>query len=84
MDAISPAIVATGTPKEVDEFLVDALWKTRFGILPTSLVVEWAALLHQRGEEFASHASTCHYWLYDRLGAFPHLGPPRGAKQAIP
>jgi hypothetical protein len=70
-----PAVLQTGTPAEVDEYLVGALWQDHLPSLIPAVVSGWATLLHRRGLEFASHASACHYWLYEKLSGEPEELP---------
>lgn len=63
-----PDILRTGTPREVDVFLSDVLGDDSNDLTVTH-VMEWTRILHSRGRAFLSHASACHYWLYERLGS---------------
>ena len=62
-----PAALVSGTPIEADRFLVAALWTGEVSPPTISAVAEWAITLHRRGDEFASHASACHYWLFEQM-----------------
>ena len=64
---VPPPVLQTGNPKEVDDYLVGALWQRRAPEITLAAVSLWATLLRRRGTEFASHASACHYWLYEKL-----------------
>src|SRR5258705_13998201 len=60
-----PAILLKGTSKEADRFIVAALWENTGAPVPVAYVANWARILQLRGDEFASHASACHYWLFE-------------------
>ncbi|CAB3758511.1 hypothetical protein [Paraburkholderia humisilvae] len=81
-----PAVIATGTPKEVDAFLLACLCHEEFPQPSVADVYEWIACLTERHGEFHSHISTCHYWLYfqhaKRAGISPdgQAFPPRPDK----
>jgi len=62
-----PAVLQIGDAERVDDYLVRALWKAEVPGLTPAVVSCWAALLRARGTEFSSHASACHYWLFERL-----------------
>lgn len=63
---MAPSALTTGSPYEADKFLVTCLWKAgEEDSVPHDTVMYWAMLLRRRGEEFASHASVCQYWLYE-------------------
>ncbi|CAB3805450.1 hypothetical protein LMG28138_05668 [Pararobbsia alpina] len=61
-----PAIIISGTPAEADRFLVAALWTGEEPVPTISAVTEWTNILHMRGDDFASHASACLYWLFEQ------------------
>ena len=64
--ALDPEELLTGTPREGDAFLMNALWKSPTDAPPAEWVVHWRDLLRERGEDFASHVSACQYWLYEQ------------------
>ncbi|WP_234774794.1 hypothetical protein [Paraburkholderia tropica] len=64
-----------GSPAEADRFLVTYLWGDTECQLSPGLVMHWVWLLHGRGEDFASHAAACHYWLYEHYQGYDHKGP---------
>lgn len=66
-DAAVPDVLQTGSPRDVDEFLIEALWTDPIHPLALASVSTWATLLRGRGVAFASHSSACHYWLYEKL-----------------
>jgi hypothetical protein len=68
--ALEPAEVLSGSPVEADQFLVAALWNTAPGTLPADHVRHWADVLRGRGDDFASHAAACQYWLYERPAGY--------------
>ncbi|GAB7522518.1 hypothetical protein [Paraburkholderia sp. 2C] len=35
--------------------------------------MEWVTVLRERGDDFASHAAACSYWLYEHAADFPEL-----------
>ncbi|MFM0224156.1 hypothetical protein [Paraburkholderia dipogonis] len=62
--AIALSVVITeGTPAEVDSFLLAALWTGKGRAPSVQQVIEWKRFLQQRGDDFASHAIACFYWL---------------------
>ena len=82
---LDPEELLTGTPGEADAFLMSALWKSPAGALPAEWVVHWRDLLGERGEDFASHAATCQYWLYERQLDRARVTPtrPRGSRKTV-
>ena len=58
-----PAVIASGTPAEVDNYLTSALWPADGATLAFTDVVAWRQFLHTRGDDFASHVIACYYWL---------------------
>jgi hypothetical protein len=75
-DAVMPPVVLqSGSPEAVDAYLVDALWHEGPSTLSAATVSYWATLLRRRGIDFVSHASACHYWLYEELSGKPHEQP---------
>ncbi|MCP3711663.1 hypothetical protein M3I54_32730 [Paraburkholderia sp. CNPSo 3274] len=60
-----PPVLVNGSPSEADRFLVAVLFGDHEDSLPVQYVLTWVKLLHARGDDFASHAATCHYWLYE-------------------
>jgi hypothetical protein len=61
------AIIVAGTPAEIDRYLVATLWTGEEPAPTIRTVTEWADLLRRRGDDFASHASACHYWLFEQM-----------------
>jgi len=69
MSARIPAVIATGTPLEVDRYLVAALWVAE-GCRPSlSDVADWLECLQRRREEFMPHESAC--WLCEHRAGYP-------------
>jgi hypothetical protein len=62
-----PAIIISGSPIEVDRYLVVTLWTGEEPKPSVRTVTEWVNILHERGDDFASHASACHYWLFEQM-----------------
>jgi hypothetical protein len=79
---LEPSALIVGTPEEADHFLVSALWGPSEGMLPIGSVMHWARLLHDRGDDFASHAAACHYWLYEHYKGYKHDAPESSAAHA--
>jgi hypothetical protein len=81
-----PAVIASGTPKEVDAFLLSCLRDRESPQPSVADMYEWIACLTERHGEFHSHISACHYWLYfqhaTRGGRTPdgQAYPPRPGK----
>jgi hypothetical protein len=61
-----PPVIRTGSPGAVDRYLRSALWRAGGNSLPLLDVIEWTNVLRVRGDDFASHVSACHFWLYER------------------
>ncbi|GAB2920853.1 hypothetical protein GCM10027093_69520 [Paraburkholderia jirisanensis] len=78
--ALNPEELLTGTPRQADAFLMNALWKSTAGALPVEWVVHWRDLLRGRGDEFASHMAACQYWLYARQLDRVRVTPTRPGK----
>ncbi len=70
-----PLALKCGSAAEADQFLMAHLWGASECLLPPGTVMHWAKLLHGRGDEFASHAAACHYWLYEHYKGYDHNGP---------
>lgn len=70
-----PLALKSGTALDADRFLMTYLWGASERLLPPRIVMRWAALMHERGEDFASHAAACHYWLYEHYQGYDHKGP---------
>ncbi len=62
-----PAVIISGSPGEADRFIVAALWTGEEPTPTINAVTKWASVLRERGVEFASHASACHYWLSEQM-----------------
>ncbi|WP_028207332.1 hypothetical protein [Paraburkholderia nodosa] len=62
---IEPRVLVSGSPGEADRFLVAVLFGTRENLIPVEYVLNWMKLFHERGDDFASRAATCQYWLYE-------------------
>ncbi|WP_148654675.1 hypothetical protein [Paraburkholderia caribensis] len=73
VDVDVPSVIASGSPYDVDQFLVSTLWGPCGDTLPPLVVLGWVRTLRERGEAFASHYSTCHYWLYEHTRHLPAL-----------
>lgn len=67
---MAPAVLLVGAVQEADRFLVEALFGAQEQSVPVQCVLNWARLLHLRGDDFASHAVTCHYWLYEHCPGY--------------
>ena len=67
---IEPAVLVTGSPRQADLFLPEVLFGAHENSIPVPYVLHWVKLLHARGDDFASHAATCHYWLYEHLRGY--------------
>jgi hypothetical protein len=65
-----PTEIVSGGPAEADRFLVAALWSSEPGTVPVEHVRHWADLLRRRGDDFASHAAACQYWLYEHPAGY--------------
>ncbi|RQM46509.1 hypothetical protein EHZ19_18495 [Paraburkholderia bannensis] len=70
-----PLALKSGSPLVADRFLMTYLWGASECLLPPGTVMHWAVLLHERGDDFASHAAACHYWLYEHYQGYDHNGP---------
>ncbi|MEX3921111.1 hypothetical protein AB4Y43_33685 [Paraburkholderia sp. BR10872] len=70
-----PAVLVSGAPDAADHFLVSVLWGEQEDALPVAYVMNWARLLHERGDDFSSHAAACHYWLFEHYRGDRHQGP---------
>lgn len=60
-----PSVLLNGSPDEADHYLVAVLFGAHENSVPVQYELSWVKLLHARGDDFASHAATCHYWLYE-------------------
>jgi hypothetical protein len=58
---IAPAVLLGGSVEEADRFLVETLFGAQERTVPVQCVLNWARLLRLRGDDYASHAVTCHY-----------------------
>jgi hypothetical protein len=67
---LQPAEVLSVSPEEADRFLVAALWSSAPGTVPVDHVRHWAEVLRGRGDDFASHAAACQYWLYEHPAGY--------------
>ncbi|AUT62870.1 hypothetical protein [Paraburkholderia terrae] len=71
-----PAVIATGTPKEVDAFLLACLSHEELPQPSLAAMYEWiACLTGRKDDDFHSHISTCHYWLYFQYAKQAGLSP---------
>jgi hypothetical protein len=64
--SLEPAVLLYGSVAEADSFLAAALWHSDSCDVSVEYVQHWASLMRGRGIEFASHASACQYWLYEK------------------
>jgi hypothetical protein len=64
--SLEPAALLSGSASEADRFLAAALWHSDSRDVSVEYVRHWASILRGRGIEFASHASACQYWLYEK------------------
>ncbi len=72
---IDPPSLVAGSPPIADQYLVSLLFGEHEATLPVQYVLHWAKILGDRGEDFASHAATCHYWLYEHYRGYRHHTP---------
>ncbi|CAG9229152.1 hypothetical protein PSAB6_50141 [Paraburkholderia sabiae] len=73
---VLPAVLISGTPEEVDRYLVEVLWGTPGPAPSMDDVVRWIGCLHKRGDDFGSHQAACYYWLCEhRAGCPPWFFP---------
>ncbi|HEY2020165.1 hypothetical protein [Paraburkholderia sp.] len=65
-----PTIIVSGTPVDVDRYLVSTLWAAA-GPHPSVIdVFCWRRKLHERGDDFAPHEAACYYWLCEHKAGF--------------
>ena len=64
--SLEPAVLLFGSAAEADSFLAAVLWHHDSPEISIDYVSHWASIMRRRGIEFASHASACQYWLYEK------------------
>jgi hypothetical protein len=72
---LDPPDLLCGTPEIADRYLVWALFGESEAYLFAWYVLHWADIVQARGDDFASHAAACHYWLYEHCRGYEYSSP---------
>jgi hypothetical protein len=72
-----PTIIVSGTPAEVDRYLMSTLWAPESSHPSVFEVMAWRQRLHARGDDFSSHEAACYYWLCEHRAGVPPWAYPQ-------